>query len=334
MTGTKLIVRDCDEPIQCLVSTGAAYPRRAWVGAVHPSADPGLPYVIAGLLNSTLGWVLYRRLARVRDSRGHDLSKAVLGRVKVPFLGYDSAAFQRAVLLSYRLHCLCAAGQEVALPDSIQDEDVPNHHMRLLSELVRLYGFDDREARLIVESVLPEGSADVMGVQGKLFYRPKEPLEPVHFLSRDMVQEYEALKERRRRKTIDGFGEQRFDYLSKLLAWEHRTNSPIASHLPARRPPGAFTPDDAIRLVDRFLSETTGQALVSLAATRISSELWEVEIGPGRPPSPRGAPDNSSQAVSSRPPTVGRLWVNARMGTVADRPEKARDAAAAAAAAA
>jgi hypothetical protein len=324
---TRLILRDRDNPLECLVTSDPIYPRRAWVGTLRlePEVDAGMPFVLAGLLNSTLGLVLYHRLARERGATGHDLRKSVLLRILVPVYSYDEEAFRRASLLSYRLHCLHAADREVGLPASTLDEDMPNHRMRLLSELVRLYGLDDREARCVVEKVLRQGAADVLGAQLKLFYRSREALAPIRLVSAPEVEQYEALKELVRRKEVSDDQRQTLKRLQALLRWEHRANSPLPAPLPPKQAPGAATAEAAMRLADRYLSHTRGQSVLAEHADRISSLLWEVRLQRSIPPrSPRGTRDVEPVDAQS----AGRVWVNAITGAVSDDPEQARDAAA------
>jgi hypothetical protein len=320
--GLRLVLRDRDDPLACLATHQAVYPRRAWVGAFHPGLDPGMPFIVAGMLNSTVGHVLYRRLARNGGgSGGHDLRKSVLTRLKIPFMSYDAEAFHRAALLAYRLHCLCAASQEMELPATVHDEEIPNHRMHLLSELVRLYGFTDQDARALVEEVLPAGAADVPGAQGKLFYRPRAPLQQVRFHTPEMLDKYEYLKEQARCVSLDAEGRQRLEHLRTILEWEHRANSPIPGRLPAKEYRGADTAEAAMRLADRYLSARWGQSILSESARQITSQVWEVELIPAAPLRATTAP------LSPRDRETRRLWVNALTGAVSEDPGKARDAA-------
>jgi hypothetical protein len=65
----KLVIRDRPNPIQCMVTWSRVYPRRAWVGTLHDHLSNEWAFVIAALLNSSLGHALYRRLARGRKDR-------------------------------------------------------------------------------------------------------------------------------------------------------------------------------------------------------------------------------------------------------------------------
>jgi hypothetical protein len=322
--GARLILRDRDDPLECLVAAGPVYPRRAWVGALHPNLGSEMPYVLAGVLNSTLGLVLYHRVRHSTGTgSGHELRKSALSRLRVPWLTYDTEAFRRAALLSYRLHCLYAAGQELSLPASVYDEDIPNHRMRLLSELVRLYGFDDTDGREIVERVLPEGAADVLGAQQNLFYRPKEPLEPIQLRGPGTVERYEALKARARTGGPDPAEAKELTELQALLRWERLANSPVPTLPAAKEPTGAPTAESALRLANRHAATLFGQSVVSVSAVRISSSLWEVQLAPSGRPSPRRIVRN--QAPPERP-SPGKLWVNAVTGRVSEDPRQAHDA--------
>jgi hypothetical protein len=321
-SGPRLLIRDSDNPLACVVVTGRIYPRRAWVGALHPMFGGELPYVLAGILNSTLGLVLYRRVSGQVAGSSHDVRKSALVRMRIPWLTYDTVAFRRAALLSYRLHCLCAAAREVSLPASVLDEDIPNHRAHLLSELVRLYGFEDAEAREIVEKVLPEGAADVLGAQRKLFYRPKEPLEPIRLHTSETIERYETLKARARRHELDSAGAGELARLQALLTWEHRANSPVPVLPLPREPKGAFSSEAAIRAANRYLSSTRGQATVARSAKRISSSLWEVELRTASPLT------SGARWAATSPSVSGTLWVNVLTGAVSDDPRRAQDAAA------
>jgi hypothetical protein len=134
------------------------YAKRAWLGLIDPELGPEWPYVIAGILNSAIGQVLYRRLLPSTAGRSRDIRKEVLTNIRVPYMGYSTESFWLAAKLSYRLHMLHEASRALALPAELLDVTARNHWLRLLSELVRLYGFPDPEAQQLVADVLPEGS--------------------------------------------------------------------------------------------------------------------------------------------------------------------------------
>jgi len=318
----KLIVRDNDAPIECAVAWEPVYPQRAWVGLLHPHFDPPMAFVIAGLLNSAIGQVSYRRLHGEQPPRGHDLRKSTLWELRVPILAYDRETFDRAATLSYRLHCLYAAKQQCQLPAQVDDEDIPNHWEGLLSELVRLYGYPEKEARQLVETVLPEGLTDVPGAQLKLYYRPKAPLRPLQLFDRAMKPRYEQLKQLARSDSLDSPEATELANFRALLAWEDRANRGIPARLAPTPWPGVLNATDVERAAYRYLSTHKGQSY-RVEHTRQSEEsLWQVSAI--RQPRHTHTPEDRQSGVDLASPLT--LWVNAASGVVSEDRDAARHA--------
>jgi hypothetical protein len=324
----KLVVRDQDDPIECAVVWERIYPRRAWVGKLHPHLPTDMAFVVAGILNSAIGRVLYRRLARARKHTSHNLRKNTLYELRVPLLAYDQETFSRAALLSYRLHCLYAANQECVLPAEVLDVDVPNHWLRLLSELVRLYGYSEPEARRLVEEVLPEGLQDVPGVQGQLYYVPKEPLQNVKLLDRAALDRYEELKGHARSKTLTTDGRKELDNLQAMIQWEDRINGGIPHSLRPRPWPGISSDRDAIKAAYRYLSCRKGQAFGAENPRQVDQRIWEVSVfySPPRGLKPEDMLTLPREWATPGKHSAGKLWVDVVTGEVRETLEAAQDA--------
>lgn len=247
----KLLIRDTDTPLQCVVVWERVYPRRAWVGTVHPTLTNEMAFVIAGILNSAIGQVLYRRASGKLNGGPCDLRKRCLSEICIPLLGYERDVFAQSALLSYRLHCLYAADRECGLPADIHDSVIPSHRQFLLSELTRLYGYSETDGRKLVERVLPAGLNDVPGVQGHLYYQPRTPPEAVVLAPPSTRARYEELKSHSRAGTASAGDSEDLRRIQLLLAWEDRINGPIPKTL---RPQPWSPPRDAasvVRLADR-----------------------------------------------------------------------------------
>lgn len=311
----KLLIRDKDNPIQCCVSGDQVYPKRAWVALLHSTQTVETLFVIAGLLNSAMGQVLYRRVASVRPRKSHDIRKDTLLDIRVPLLGYDQDTFERAASLSYRLHCLYAANADCRLPAEVVDVDVRNHWFQLLSELVRLYGYEEADAEKLVEKVLPEGLKDVPGFQGELYYRPKSPLLAVKLLATPDLERYEELKRKVRERIATEDQRLELSRLQSLMQWEVRINGPIPQSIASSRWVGVRTSEDAVRIAARYLSDNRGQAWLPESARQLGPRLWEVSIA-RRERASVGA-GNSAAAVSA--PLHETLHIDGITGEVTAR---------------
>jgi hypothetical protein len=298
----RLVIRDRDRPLECTVVPDPVYPQRAWVGLVDPELGPEWPYVVAGILNSTIGRFQYERLAVERPGHGRDIRKALLSAVRVPYADYDLEAFSRAATLSYRLHILYAASREFSLPAEIVDVTIPNHWIQLLSELARLYGFSETESRQLIEA-LRESPRDVPGSQAELYYVPVSPLSDVGLLGPADLERYEDLKAMGRRGTLRATAERELSRLQALLEYEDRVNRPITATAPYRWP-GVESEGDALRVAECYLSAHRGQAYYASEPRRVDRRVWEVSVFYS--PRPRGA----------APTLTGKLQIDAVSGAV------------------
>ncbi|HZH98278.1 MAG TPA: hypothetical protein VEX38_04850 [Fimbriimonadaceae bacterium] len=280
----KLVIRDQDNPIRCAAVWERVYPKRAWVGTLHPALGVPMTFVVAAILNSAIGQVTYSRLARKRGHKSHDLRKALVGELKIPVLAYDEEAFQRAALLSYRLHCLYAASSACSLPADVMDVLVPNHWERLLSELVRLYGYSEPDARKLVEETLPAGLADVPGFQGKLYYVLREPLQEVRLTDAAVIDRYEKLKAAVRNTNASAKDEAELAALRRLLEWEDRINRSIPRSLQPEPWPGVSDEKLALKVAQRYLSDRWGQRYGAEEPQQIDRRQWQVRVFYSPPP--------------------------------------------------
>jgi hypothetical protein len=249
-----------------------------------------------------------------RDASGHELQKEVLWDIRVPILAFDRETFERAATLSYRLHCLYAARSECRLPSQVEDEDIPSHWEGLLSELVRLYGYSEREAQMLVETVLPEGLSDVPGAQLKLYYRPKAPLLPLRLFDRAMKPRYEELKRLARSSALAASEAADLAGYRTLLAWEDRANRGIPSRFSPSRWPGVDSATDAEQAAYRYLTARKGQSYRVEEVHRDDPGLWEVTATRELP---------SAQEAEQAPLT---LWIDAVSGEVNEDRDAARHA--------
>jgi hypothetical protein len=290
------------------------------MGVLHPHFEPSMAFVIAGILNSAIGQVSYRRLLGAQRPGDHDLRKNVLWDLRVPILGYDREIFERAATISYRLQCLYSAKQECRLPAQVEDEILPSHWMGLLSELVRLYGYAEREARRLVETVLPRGLVDVPGVQLKLYYRPQAPLLPLCLFDRSMQPRYEELKGLARAGSLTEPEAAELVNYRSLLAWEDRANRGIPARLGPSRWPGIEAASEAEKAAYRYLASRKGQNYQVKEVLRPEPLLWKVTAARE---TPRQAPGEPRQLVISG---VLTLWINAVSGEVNEDREIVRHA--------
>jgi hypothetical protein len=324
----KLMVRDQDDPIQCAVTAERVYPKRAWMGTLHDSLPLETTFVVAAILNSAIGQISYRRLAAAKSYRSADIRKGTLLKIIIPLLGYEDEAFHRSALLSYRLHCLHAAVADCSLPSEVTDIDIANNWIHLLSELVRLYGFSEPEARHLVAEVLPAGLKDVPGFQGKFYYVPRSPLSRVILMHQQEHDRYEELKGRARKRELSDDETRELARLQRLIAWEDKINHGSPVSVTPSPWPGADNEQDALKLAYGFLSRKRGQRFGATDPVRVSPRLWEVSTF-YRPP--RGVatgdmdPLPSEWAVDQRHP-VGKLWIDAVTGEVQEAPSTPLDA--------
>jgi hypothetical protein len=314
----KLIVRDSDRPLECAVVWERVYPKRAWVGTTHPSLDHHSAFVIAGILNSAIGQVLYRRRARSHQSRTGDLRKGMLTELLVPVLGYDIDAFARVALLSYRLHCLHAANRDCLLPSEVLDVDIPSHQIALLSELVRLFGYPDKEARQLVEEVLPAGLPDVPGMQRKLYYVAREAMRPVSLMSEETHTRYERLKEVAGTRPHDEPEAAEFSGIQALIRWQNRINLGVPEELRPTPWPGVSDANQAIEAAFTYLSFKKGQAYGAERARRIDGRFWEVDIyhSPPAKVAPHSGPRVPDERRGLQRLPAGKLRVDGVTGQV------------------
>jgi|GEM_PF-5898212 len=111
----KLVIRDNLRQIEAVVVGERVYPKRGWVATLKPSYGKEMAFVLAGLLNSALGQVLYRRAAdarglpgtisaRQRYSTSRSLSSAT---TRKPSRGRPISPTGFTYCMQPRRHCRC-----------------------------------------------------------------------------------------------------------------------------------------------------------------------------------------------------------------------------------
>ena len=218
----KLLIRDRDQRIDCVVVTERIYPKRAWVGAVIPAWNAEMAYATAGILNSSVGLALYRRIAVREQINGHDLRQEALARLAIPLPGTRSQFFTRVAQLSYRLHLLHQANRE-----GIRDlgREIANHRQQLLADIVRLYGWPKSEAWEVLGTLRADELTDVAGDQKQFFDEFQNPLAEITLVSKQELGEFEALNAKHEAGITGPSETMQLDQLRRLLLWQDRLRS-------------------------------------------------------------------------------------------------------------
>jgi len=321
----KLLIRDNDTPIRCVVTADRVYPKRAWIAPLLPGWDTEMAYAAAGILNSAVGFVLYQGQARADQLTGHDLRKKALTDIPIPLPANDPDTFTKLALISYRLHCLYEVETECKVDLGVL---LKNHRIQLLSMVVRLYGWSETETEVLLREAEARGLEDVPTSQHDLFFEWQRVLAKVQLLDDEQRVQLEELKRRARLHALASREAESLSRLQRLVEWEHRANSPIPKYLAP--PEWRGVPDDrtALKAALRFLSERRGQGFGAERPSRVNSRLWEVSVFYSPP---RGL---KAEEVRRIPPEwsepgkhpAGSLWIDAITGQVWEDLQAARDA--------
>jgi hypothetical protein len=268
----KLVLRDRSRELKCTITAERIYPVRAWMGALAPGWDVEMGFAVCGILNSTVGRILYTRVAAELGSGGTDLAKAVLDRLPIPTPSSSPEAFAKLAQLSYRLHQLYAAQAECSLDLAVAIRD---HWLYLLPLVVNLYGWSEREARELLQQV--PHSRDYPGGQEELFAGwPQSPIRPLRLLKEPEIDRYEGLKGRARAGQLTPDEAPELTRLKDTLAWEEKVNAPVPARLPQTRWPGIATPQEATRAAYAYLARTRGQRFSVATPERTPKRSWVV----------------------------------------------------------
>lgn len=323
----KLVLEDRSSKLRCFVTSERIYPKRAWVGALAPGYDVRMAFVLAGVLNSALGRVLYNRISVELGCRGDDLAKSVLERLPIPAPTVKPQAFSKVALLSYRLHQLYAAQAACNLDPA---ELIRDHRLYLLPEVVNLYGWEEEDARFLLQGSQP--TKDQPNDQAELFAQwPQTPLRPVRLVPEADLARYEELKVRARMGSIAPREVKELSRLRELIYWEDRINGDIPTRLAVTPWPGVASEQQAVRAAYGYLSRTRGQRFGVEDAVRATERLWEVtafQSGPSLAPQERVAPSPNDARSGGKHP-IGKLYIDAITGDVSESLETAQHAIAA-----
>jgi hypothetical protein len=320
----KLIVSDHSDRLWCHVTSERVYPKRAWVGTLAPGWDLEMAFVVAAILNSAIGPVLYAQTAQRVGVQGRDLRKAVLEGFPIPAPALQPAAFSQLAQISYRLHQLYEA--QTACKVDLYPV-IRSHWLYLLPQVVKLYGWSEPDARLLLTEAPP--TRDQSAAREHLFSTwPQTPLRPVRLVSDELQERLEALKTRKRAGSLSPEEAVELTRLTDALYWEQCINGPVPSRLPATPWPGVASELQAIRAVYGYLSRTRGQRFAADRAIRKSERIWEVPIY-RMPPRVTTSDARHAQAgggeVSGKH-LAGMLYVDAITGKVSDTLERAQHA--------
>jgi hypothetical protein len=319
----KLVLDDRNAPIKAVVTGERVYPKRAWVGSVPRVWGTEMAFVVAGILNSAIGYVLYREVAEDKGSRGADLAKGVLSALPIPLPTHYKDAFSNVALLSYRLHMLYQAQRACALD---LGQTIRNHWLGLLSGVVQLYGWSEKEAQSLLKEAQAKGLKDIPGFQGDLFFSLQSPLLRVPLLDVRKAERSEELKLKARTQGLTGDEDKELTSLQRLCHWDERVNAPVPRLLVAPSWAGASNEREALKAAYRFLSLKRGQRFGAENPVRVSLQLWEVTVFYSPP---RGLkPEESTRLppgweIPGKHP-AGKLWVDAITGEVREVVEEAQ----------
>src|SRR5439155_8859057 len=64
----KVLIAEHDRPLRAALVREPTYPNRAKLATLRPGRSAGMLYATLGMLNSDIGWALYRDI--IRDGRG------------------------------------------------------------------------------------------------------------------------------------------------------------------------------------------------------------------------------------------------------------------------
>jgi hypothetical protein len=319
----KLVLRDLATPLRGALTADLIYPKRAWIGALLPGWDTEMAFAVAGILNSAIGYLLYNARARERGIQDQDLRGELLGELPIPLPGAGADSLSRLALLSYRLHALHETQRVCAID---LDTTLTSHWLSLLSEVVRLYGWSEEEARDLLFDAQTQGLRDIPGYQGELLFERGDLQSPslrVRLVPPEGITRYEELKAELRA----GRGEARAELgrLQTLLQWEHRINAPVPKRLPRAEWPGASNEREALRAAFRYLSMKRGQAFGAQNPRRIDERLWEVQVYYSPPARLSPADVRRLPAGWAEPGkhAAGHLLIDAITGEVHDAPAEA-----------
>ncbi len=323
----KLVAADRSANLRWSVTAEAIYPRRAWIGALAPGWELAMAFAVVGILNSAIGHVLYARTAQEVGSQSKELAKKVLERLPIAAPALKPSTFAQVALLSYRLHQLYEAQSacRLDLPSYIRD-----HQLYLLSAVVELYGWSEKEARELIKEA--PHTRDHPGSQEELFAGwPRTPLLPVRLLDDRKLEQYETLKGATRSGSITPKGADELSRLQDALYWEHRINQGIPSRLIADPWPGVTNEQQAVRAACAYLSHTRGQRFGVELPARRTERLWEIAFfySPPRGLSREDAARLPEGWAEPGKHPAGKLYVDAITGVVSESQEGPQHAVAA-----
>jgi hypothetical protein len=273
--GAKLIIRDSDTPLRSFVTAERLYPKRAWVGRLGAGWGTETAFAVAGILNSAVGYVLYQERAAELGAKSHDLSKKALAALPIPLPAGQETLFSSVALVSYRLHVLHEAQQRCRLD---LESSIRNHRLRLLSDVVQLYGWTEEEARTILRNARERGLEDIPGYQDSLFFTLRSPLLSVDLLSDEDRGRYEEVKRRVREEGPRSAARSDLERFNQILYWNSRINSPVPRTLTASEWRGISNEREALKAAYRHLSWHRGQRFGAENPVRLSERFWRVDV--------------------------------------------------------
>ena len=162
----------------------------------------------------------------------------------------------------------------------------------------------------MIEEVIPGSLPDVPGPQGRLFYKPLLPLDPVRLLDPSERLEYQDLKVERQVRGWDDAKSRRFQHLQMLMSWEQRVNSPIPLVVADLAPAGSGPESEVERLAYRHLSRTRGQGFRVGRPKLLHDSMWRVPLR-----SVRHARHSAQDAGTSRPYPEREGWLTVNLAT-------------------
>jgi len=326
----KLIVNDGTKPLRGVLTSELVYPKRAWVAPLARAWDSEMAFAVTGILNSAVGYLLYRQRAEELGVVGKDLSENVLGSIPIPMPGEKPEVFSRVAVLSYRLHTLYQMERACSIN---LDATLKSHWLLLFSDVVALYGWSEEHAQTLLDGLRGLGLEDAPGYQGQFLFERgglRSPLLPVVLVDHSALERYEQLKARARSAAAGPVEREELRNLRALLYWERHLNFPVPKRL-ARQPwPGISSERDALKAAHLFLSTTKGEAFGAERPVRCSDALWAVDVfySPPRNLAPEDRRRLPAGWADAGRHAAGRLWIDAVTGEVRESLEEAQRAAA------
>jgi uncharacterized protein (DUF433 family) len=231
----KILIAEHDRPLRAAVVREPAYPNRAKLGTLLPEQPTEMLYAALGMLNSDIGWALYRDIIKVGRGRvtvPDGPPKWALSTLPIAHRSHAPAELLQVVRLVHYLSVISEAEQR---SHSDLSEHLQPLRERLVSALAALLHLDEPEARTLMETVQypPHQLTFLLPDLGL------SPLPPPRLLTDEQRRRLEQLSDHSERGLLSAQEETDLERLWQLRECEARLERNPLEHDGGQPWPGA-----------------------------------------------------------------------------------------------